>query len=225
MRILKQLEASGEQFTTIEAKLTYTVEDRKLGDVEERTGFVAYEKKSKDAPAKFRVTFDTLRQGEGPRIREQEDFAFDGQWVTLRKHKIKQMTRGQVAGEGEQVEPLRLGKGMFPLPFGQKAADVLEFFDVSQGPEDADASGNADCLILTPRREKAEDVSFSEMRMWIDRSTHLPVKMITRDDKKKVTTVVFGDIRTNQPLAADIFDLPRPAGWELRVEDWRKKAD
>ena len=70
----------------------------------------------------LRIAFETLRQGAGRKIRAKVDYAFDGQWFTVAKHRIRQMTRYQVAVKGEHVEPMRLGKGPFPLPFGARRA-------------------------------------------------------------------------------------------------------
>ena len=63
------------------------------------------------------------------------DWAFDGQFLTEVKHRIKQQTRYQLAAEGQKIEPMRLGKGPFPLPFGQKVEEVVKYFDVTSRGE------------------------------------------------------------------------------------------
>ena len=49
----------------------------------------------------------------------------------MKRHNVRQMVRYEVAAEGEEAKSLTLGEGPLPLPFGQKAKDVLERFEVS----------------------------------------------------------------------------------------------
>jgi hypothetical protein len=214
-KVLKDLEAAGEKHRTIRADVDYHVVNRQLGDSETRTGWVAYRKGDEKTPTKFRVTFETLRLGSGRKTREQVDYAFDGQWLTVAKHKIKNMTLYQLAAKGQRIEPLRIGKGPFPLPFGQKADDVVKHFEVmTRSPRPNDPE-NTVYLRLTTRPEFAKELSVQRLELWIDRTIHLPVKIRTRDKSRNDTTVTFEKIRTNQDVAANVFEVPRRLGWEV----------
>ncbi len=215
MKILKGLEAAGEKHKTIRADIDYHVVNRELGDSETRTGWVAYSKGDAETATKFRVTFETLKLGSGKKTREQVDYGFDGQWLTVAKHKIKNMTLYQLAAKGQRIEPLRIGKGPFPLPFGQKADDVAKHFEVrTRSPRPNDPK-NTMYLRLTTRPEFARKMSVQRLDLWIDRATHLPVKIRSRDKNKNDTTVTFEKIRTNQDVAASVFHVPRKLGWEV----------
>jgi len=223
MTILTQLEQAGKDHPQIYAEIEYQVLLGDLGDTEQRTGWVAYrdEQPADDAgpaqPARFRVHFDTLRTG-GPKLREVVDYAFDGQWLTIAKHKIKQMTRYQVVAEGEKVETMRLGQGPFPLPFGQEADEVLDYFQAeTREPRASDPKGTQ-YLRLTTRPERLKDTEFTRIEMWIDGETHLPVRIVSKDKKRNLTTASFKNVRTDKQLADDIFHMARPAGWQLKVE-------
>jgi len=221
-KILDDLEQAGEKYATIQADIDYTVIMKQTGDSEERTGWVAYQKEADKAPAKFRIQFITLVQGGGAKLADKVDYAFDGQWMIVAKDRIKQMTRYQVAAPGEKVEPLRLGKGPFPLPFGQKAEDVLRLFDAKTRPPQDKDPPNTRYLKLIPLEKADEQMDFVRLELWIDRGTNLPVKIVSEDTSKNVTTVVFKDIKTDVKLDKGMFDLPRPFGWQVEVKPLEK---
>ena len=217
-RRLENLEKAGAKYAAIQAKVQYQVDMAMTGDTEQRTGWVAYQQETAQTPAKFRVQFETLRLGEGKTINDRVDYAFDGEWLTVAKHRIKQMTRYQVATKGEKVDPLKLGRGPFPLPFGQKTGQMIRFFEASARPSTPDDPKDTDYLKLTTRKEFKKDINFTQLEMWIERATNLPVKLVSKDDKKNVTTLVFTDIQTDKKLSDDMFLLPRPLGWSLSIE-------
>ena len=130
--ILDRLEKAGKGL--IRAKTTYNVQQRLTGDEETRTGWVAVQLPSETTPWKFRASFDTLRLGEGPTKKNKVDYLFDGQWLTVAKHPIKSMNKYQIAADGEVVQAHRIGEGPFPMPFGQKTADVLSVCEVTTPP-------------------------------------------------------------------------------------------
>ena len=227
MKLLERLEQAGKDYKTTEAAIDYLVEDILTGDREQRTGWVAFRKGQKDHPDKFRVTFETLKLGEGKPVKDQVDYAFDGQVLTVAKHRIKQMTRYTVAAPGEKVEPMKLGRGPFPLPFGQTVQDMLAFFKVQTRPDGKapgpDEPKDADYLLLTTRLDKRKQTNMDKAEMWIDRKTGLPVRIVSRENKtKKVTTLNFTDVKINRELTDNTFLLPKPPGWQLTVEKFEE---
>jgi len=218
VRLLDDLEKAGEKHATLRADIDYHVEMRQIGDSETRSGYVVCQIQTPESPAKFRVHFDTLRQGGGPEFADKVDYAFDGMWLTAKKHRIKQMTRYQVAAPGERIEPFKLGKGPFPLPFGQSSQEVLRCFDVTTRPAGKGEPPETDYLELITRRRFRKQMDLRRLEMWVDRRKHLPVKIISADRNKNVTTVVFRNIRTGMKLSEKMFHMPRPIGWQYHVE-------
>jgi len=215
MRILRDLEAAGDKYHTIKADLDYEVVNLTLGDSEKRTGWVAYSKGDDKTPTRFRVTFEKCRLGVGAEFKDLVDYAFDGQWLTVAKHKIKNITLYQLAAKGQKVEPLRIGKGPFPLPFGQKAADMVKYFIPStRPPVESDPNSTVYLRLLTRPQYDAE-LPTTRMEMWIDAKTYLPVRLKSRDKNKAVTTVTFKDITTNKAVDEGAFRIPHPIGYEV----------
>lgn len=224
LAILDRLEKSGDKYATLRADITYHVHMVQVDDTEERTGYVAYQRKvektdkTEGSPTKFHIQFQTLKLGEGAKTTEKVDYAFDGMWLTVAKHRIKNMTRYQVAAKGETVEPLRIGRGPFPLPFGQKTADMLKHFRaVTREARESDPPGS-DYLLLIPHATRAKDLSFVRLEMWIDRTTDLPIRVVSKDKSKNVTTVDFRNIQTDVKFKDSEFLLRKPFGWKMRVE-------
>ena len=226
LAILRRLEGAAEKYPRITAKLDYLVEMLQAGDTERRRGKVYFQAASGKRPAKFRVHFDTLQQSGGPRIRNVVDYVFDGAWLTVRKERIRQQTHYQVAPPGKHVDPLKLGKGPFPVPFGQKAEEVLRHFDArTRPPQKADPPGT-DYLKLVARPGRRRELTLRWIEMWVSRRTGLPVKIVTEDRSQNRSTVLFEKIQTPEKFPPGTFALPTPPrGWEVRVEKFRGRVN
>lgn len=221
MKILKDLEDAGKKYSTIRADIDYELVNRELGDSEKRTGWVGYQRSSRagepNAPSKFRITFDTLKMGAGAVAKADRDFIFDGQWLGDLNHKTKTITEYQLAAKDQRIDPLRIGKGPFPLPFGQKAEEVLEHFDAATRPSNQYDPNGTVYLRLTIRPEHKRTLAMERLEMWIDQKTSLPVKVRSYDQSKNETTVAFKNIQTNRPQDAEAFVIPKKAGWQRTV--------
>jgi outer membrane lipoprotein-sorting protein len=223
MAILNRLDEAGRNFPNLVADLHYHVRMLQLGDTEEHNGKVYWQDESADAPGRFRIHFDTKKSGEGrtPTRAYVEDFVFDGSWLTIRKEEIKQMIKQQVAPPGEKINALQLGQGPFLVPFGQKAENVLKYFNVTTRPTTADDPPNADYLKLVTRPERKDQVKVEWVEMWVAKDTGLPGKIVTQDTNENITTVDFKNIQMPASLAKDVFDLPQPPrDWEYRVQPY-----
>jgi len=218
--ILDGLEEAGRKYRGLRADIDYVHVDDALGDREQRTGWVAYQKADKDkkTPAKFRIQFQTLKQGRGKTLKDTIDYAFDGLWLTVAKHRIKTITRYQVAAKGEQLEPTKLGRGPLPLPFGQKTDDMLRHFEITTRPRKETEPKDTEYLHLATRPAFRKSLNFRTLQMWIKKDTHLPVKIVTTDKNDNTTTVAFRKIQTDPKLSDDTFGLPKPPGWTLNVK-------
>ncbi len=223
--LLAQIEQAGQDSPAITADIEYHVDQQLTGDSEHCTGSVKYQAAGEDQSARFYVGFDTLALGEGPTMADEVEYAFDGRWLTIAKHRIKQMTRYEVAAEGQRIEAFKLGKGPFPLPFGQTAETMNTYFHVTTAPPGDDAPTGADYLLLVPREDRAEELNFTRLEMWIDRTTHLPVKLISTDKSENVTTVVFTNIDTSPTFEAGDFHPPRRAGWQYSQQPLQQAGE
>lgn len=223
-KVLLKLEKADRGFDSLQADIEYTVTDRLEGSKEVRSGVVKYVKATDKQPPKFGIHFRTLRRGRGAKIAEKIEYAFNGEVFSIAKHKVRQVTRYRVASKRGKVETMRLGRGPFPLPFGQKASDVVRLFDVSMG-ESEDA--NEVYLKFVTRPVYREGMNFLKLDMWIDANSHLPVRLRTHEGKRitkiiKRTEVVFSDIETDPEFEKEDFYPPKRRGW---TEVWPNRKD
>jgi len=217
-KILLALEKAGREYETIKADLKYQVVNPMLGDKETRSGWVAYRKAADEKPGGLRIHFATLSLDDGPTFEEKIDYAFDGRHLSIARHKLKQINRYRVARDQRQ-EAMTLGKGPLPLPFGQKAEEILKRFNVSARPARDDEPKDCDYLRLVPKEGDVEEISAVRIEMWVDRATHLPVKIVSLGRDRNTTTVSLENVRTNLKLEDSVFALPRPLGWRETIEN------
>jgi len=222
MKILRRLEAAGRKFPRIAAAVQYRVDMLQAGDREDRAGKVYYQAAEGGRPAMFRIHFDTLQQDGGPRMKNVVDYAFDGTWLTVRKERLKQLTRYRVPA---QTDPVQLGKGPFPVPFGQKARTVLERFSASTRPPRASDPPKSDYLKLLTRKAYRRELKLKWVEMWVERGRDLPVKIVAEDRSENRSTVVFTKIETPAKFPDKTFTLPDPPrGWDVRVERFQGRV-
>ena len=218
-KILDKLEQAGNSHKTLKADVVYTVVSRLDGDTQTRTGFVAFAGKTKTEPDKFRISFKTLKLGEdGRKTREKIDYIFDGYWFTIAKHKIKTLTRLQVATKNQKIEPMRIGSGPFPIPFGQKANDMIRMLEISTRKARRSDPKNCYYLKLIPRKKYRNQMNFKRMEMWISKDNNMPVKIRMKDKNKSKTIAEFSNIKTDAEIKSDLFEMKKPAGWKSTVK-------
>ncbi len=215
-QLLQKQEKAGRKYPAIRTDISYEVVNPKLGDSETREGWITFHRGNEKQPARFRVHFDTLCQDGGRTVKDQLDYAFDGRWLTVLKHRVKQMVRYEIVAKDEKVQPLKLGKGPFPLPFGQEVDDVIKFFLPTTRALRKGEPKDTDYLKLVPHARYRDRMAFTRLEMWISRKQGLPVKTISLDHSKNITTVIFKNIETPKSFPDKMFLLPRKAGWTYR---------
>jgi len=228
LKILQDMEKVGEKYSTLSADVKYVVEKTMLGDEEVRTGRISVARGGAKGGDRFYIRFDTLKQGEGAAINDLIEYALDGEWITEVKHRIKTLTRYQVVEPGKKVDLLRMGgKSPIQLPFGQKAEDILARFQAStRPPRPGDPSGSV-YVKLVARPQSQADAGFLRSEMWLDAKTLLPMKAVSEDKNKDVTTATFTKVQANEKVDEKLFtidlkDKPSPP-WQHRVEPLERK--
>ncbi len=235
---LDKLEAAGRKIRSYQAKVVYDKEQGLLGDRVIRMGTVTYLAASPAAPTKpatpacFAVRFDNMVVGTALRKRPRQ-YIFDGTWLVERHEKQKVFIKRQIVAPGETYDPLKLGSGPFPLPLGQKRAEVLRLFNVAMIDAAKDDPANTIHLKLTPRLNPATGKptsTFTRINLYYNRTTLMPVKVMTVDESENRTTVKLSDTQVNKldaKGAAVLFDTTTPptgADWKVEIVPWEKPS-
>jgi hypothetical protein len=222
-KILTRLE--NRQVHDLRAKvkweLTYVIEEDEEADC--KLGTIWY--KECQPIARFKVHFDTKISGTRKQKLDEEHL-FDGQWYVELQSRTKAVTRREIRRAGDTSNPYKLGEGAFPLPFGQKKADILAEFAVTRLPEKKDDPPASDHLKLVPHPGTQTGQTYKTLDFWVARAGNhagLPVKVMAgkKDGTGAVNsyiTITFSAIELNTGLSASVFKIETPPGYEEIVE-------
>jgi hypothetical protein len=202
-------------------ELTYVVEEQEEPD--RKFGTIWY--KAGKPVARFKVHFDTKIVGTSKRKLDEEHL-FDGRWYVELQSRTKMVTRREIRREGEKSNPYKLGEGAFPLPFGQKKADILAEFEVERLAEKVGDPPATDHLRLTPRPNTTTGRTYKSLEFWVARTgahAGLPVKVLAgkkggTGTVKSYITITFSEIELNSGFARNVFKIELPNGYEESVE-------
>ena len=217
--VLDRLEKADAELKDLRAKVHYSVLQRIKAneddpdDVQHYIGTIKFLKQPE--PTQFFIHFEKRSRDNKWINNAQQWFIFDGEWLTTAKENGKTIEREQIVRPGEKSEFYKLGKGPFPLPFGQKKADVLEHFYVQLAPPGKDDPKFTDHLICTTKPDSSLVKQFKRIDLFVSNDeksglSGLSMKIITENVKDATReTITFSDIRRNKGLRRDKdFALP-----------------
>jgi hypothetical protein len=205
---------------TLEAELTYDRVQGVLEDTQRRLGKMVYRA---GPPAQFAVHFDRLLVDQ--RLVEQDRwYVFDGRWLVERLVTERQFFAYEVVPPNAgPVDPLAVGQGPFVVPISPDPARLLERFDVAvvEGDEEGPEAGLH--LRMTPKPERAGE--FTQIDVWYDRQTLLPVQVRTMDRSENESRVALRNVKVNVKEDARVFDTKPPAerGWDVQISPWEEQ--
>ncbi len=224
--VLDRLEKADAELEDLRAKVRYSVLQRIKAneddpdDVQHYVGSIKFLKQPE--PTQFFIHFEK-RSGDNKWVNNaQQWFIFDGEWLTTAKENGKTIEREQIVRPGEKSEFYKLGKGPFPLPFGQKKADVLEHFYVQLVPPSKDDPTSTDHLICTTKPDSSLANQFKRIDLFVSNDAEsglsgLSMKIIAENVKDATReTITFSDIRRNKGLrrAKDFALPPNTKKWQ-----------
>lgn len=245
-QLLDRLQTADAGLRTLTADIRYDRVFEIAGDRQIRDGSLVYVDTRNDAPnatggRKFAIHIKSVQIGTR-KDADDRQLIFDGEWFVERIDSQKSFTKRRVARPGEQFDPLRLGEGPFPLPIGQKKADILSRYTaellpateglVSNDPDNEVAQKSLEAFVkgcyqlkLTPRPEIIESEELKEIRVWYrpgaaGEPSLLPRMARTINRAKDVTLVQLINVKVNQPVDPELTSTTPPEGdWRVQIDD------
>lgn len=220
-KILSRLEQ--RKVDDLVAQVKWELSDVFADETDTKRGTIWF--KEFDPVAKFLVHFDK-KIVDGRERDLSEKHMFDGRWYHELQPKTKTLIRREVRRENDTSNPYKIGEGPFPLPFGQKKADLLREFEIRYTDQSEGGPAGADHLILTPRTGTRTGRLYRQVDFWVAREgkeAGLPVmvKAARKDGMGEVNeymSVTMEKIRVNDGFAASLFQIDLPAGYEEITE-------
>jgi outer membrane lipoprotein-sorting protein len=227
-QLLDNIEQSGSKLQSFQADMLYAQLDPLRDTLVKRGGELYYRTGTDKTAVMFRIHFDDYLQQDltdpasARPVKYDEDYVFDGMWVTRRNTHTKTIQKWEVSRTANDKEMFRLGKGPFPLPFAIKKKDIKENFDVKlPGPdpnEPADPA-NTHHLQLLPRAQSSYAKDYLQMNLWIDQKTSIPVQISYQNIDYEVTTVTWTKIKTDKQIKDKVFELETPGNdWDVDIK-------
>ena len=208
---LEKIEQRATDIHTLTANLRYDNNQLLLGDEQRRFGKLEYEA---GPPPRFAIHFDR-KMVDGHWTEPDLWYLYDGRWLLKRDHENKTAVRYQLIPDDEEAGgEMELGEGPFPIPLNLKKDKVLAKFDVEVVEPAEDGPENSVHLKLTPREDHETDLT--QIDLWFDRESLLPVSVSSLDDSETQTVVRLTEVQVNADLPDQAFDtaLPRDLGWQ-----------
>ncbi len=204
-KILDRLEK--KTVDTAQTPMTYAKIDPVLNDKQEYEGTLLF--KREEPNPRFLVAFDRVIR-DGVKINKKEWHQFDGEWYSEARESTETIVKRQIVRPGERLEVFQLGKGPFPLPFGQKKDEILRQFDVTLVPPAKDDPKNADHLTCQPVAGTELAGKYKVIHFFIDRELDLPVRIRTVDTEGNEILVGFpaDKIVLNKAITGSRLNLP-----------------
>lgn len=185
---------------------------------------------------RFAVVFNTEVVDNAVRERKQA-FVFDGTWLLERDDQAKQFLRRRVVQQGDDKDPLRIGEGPFPVPIGQRAADLRQRFEVAlvdplDGVDDVNARFRellTTCyqVRLTPRAGSLMERDFRQIKLWYRRDDLVPILARTLNTDGSSDQVLLLKGERNADIPSGVFNTAEPPaaeGWVGRTETPRDQG-
>lgn len=238
--LLLALESVDDGLRTLTTDILWAQTFALAGDMQLRWGRLFYRvdpPASEDLPPRRAFAIEFTRKQVGDRVMADDrvDYVFDGEWFLERVHADRQGFKRQVVPPGEVADPLRVGRGPFPIPVGQKREEILERFtaELVDPLQDLDerlvafvsAGAGTYALDLTPLPAMARDISWRSIRVWYDRDTLEPRLAWTINAADDESYIQLLNIERDPRIDDAVFSTTVPTtGWELFVTPWNPQV-
>lgn len=208
--VLDRIEKADGDLKDLQAKIKYSVAQLLKAspsdpdEVENYFGTIKYLKRPETT--QFYIHFEKWNDGTLWMTDPQQWYIFDGEWMTTAKENGQSIEKEQIVRPGEKTDLFKLGRGPFPLPFGQSKADMLEQFDVGLVPPSGDDPQATDHLICIAKPNSKVAERFERIELFVSNDATspllgLPIRIIAyKSNGQTRETVTFEQIKKNKGL-------------------------
>ena len=97
---------------------------------------------------------------------------------------------------------------------GQPSKSLMKYYEIRLDETANDVAGTH-LLILSPRKRMVKK-RISEIRLWVNQSSSLPVRMQYREPDGDSTTISFDDVRFNPQIASSVYKIEIPKDVKIK---------
>jgi hypothetical protein len=215
-RILTRLEKKRDEIRDFQSDIRYQLYEVIPDARRTQTGLMRYRAGTDQSRARFMVHFDSLYQDtDDIRIKQKEWFCFDGRMFREIREHTKNAIDREVVHEGEKIDPFELGQGPFPMPFGQKKAEMLKNFDIVMKNDPKQPA--MDHIVLTPKADTRLAKQYKRIEFFLAKDDQIPQQVISEDRHDNIITVDFKNVVINAGIADDQLWIEPPTDYQRSV--------
>lgn len=162
----------------------------------------------KEAGKSFlRINFTTRKEDTGKEQKIQDEFIFDGIYLTRIDYQVKEVKRYQQAKEGEPVDAFDLIAKNFPILGFSKIEELEKNYNITL--EENTGKEGVVVLSLSPKADLKEK-EYKKISLSMDTSIDLPVKIVAANADGDIYTINFVESKVNQKIDKKVFSYTVP---------------
>jgi outer membrane lipoprotein-sorting protein len=192
-RVLQQMNAGAAKFQSFQADVNWVTYQAVVQESDVQKGSFAYQKKGANIFMAIRIKTEDDKPSP-------KDLLFRDNELKFYQPMIRQLTVFSATGNQAQFETF------LTLGFGASGDDLQKNWDITyQGTEQINNVQVAK-LDLKPKQDAVKR-TFSHVTIWVDSVRSLNLKQQFFEPSGDYRTMTYSDIRYNQPIKKDIFEL------------------
>ncbi|MDZ4754884.1 MAG: hypothetical protein SGJ11_10365 [Phycisphaerae bacterium] len=225
--MLAFVENAGQQMHDFGSGVTWERYTAFEDESEKRAGTLVIEGQGRER--KISLLFNQYAPSKGAGDELRRHYIYGDGWVTEIDERNKSFTKRQVSEPGKDFDPLKLGEGPIPLPFGQTAAEVKAVFDVELcGPSPLPlfrSLGDTIGLCLRPKPYTPMARNADLVELFYDKTTFVlrGANMVKANGDRSSFLLVRPAVNTG--LTPDqqrllVLPNPDPREWQIDIRRW-----
>jgi outer membrane lipoprotein-sorting protein len=197
-KVITQLNTAASKFSSAQADFSWDQYQAVVQEDDVQTGTIYYERKKGVTRTAAYIKKDNGQ--DAPKI-----VVFDGEEAQFYEPTIKQLTILRAGANRAQWE------SFLTLGFGGSGTDLQANWKVSLLGTDTMNGVSIAKLDLVPLQQKVLDM-FPHVTIWIDPTQGISYKQIFYEPGGDKRTATYKNVRYNQPIANDIFEIKTAPG-------------
>ncbi|MBN2512303.1 MAG: hypothetical protein JXB18_05145 [Sedimentisphaerales bacterium] len=216
-QLLEKINHAAKELKSCKATVEYLFihEPELLDSRTLRRGTLLYQKTDKGS--KMRLNFDTVKQDDVEEQKKQEQYFFDGVWLTKIDFTLRQIDQYQQAPVDKPVGVFDYISHNFPIVGFSGAETLQKQFVITLVPPAKDEK-KLHHLLLKVRPDSVYKDDYTQIDLWIDSELYLPVRMLSVSTQGDIYDLVLSKPELNKPLSEKLFVIDAPADFSKNIK-------
>ena len=223
---IEKLSARTKSLTSFQCRLEYLFEQPVFETKTLQKGEMFYLKEGKTSL--LRINFSSRKEDTGKEQKFQDEYIFNGTYLTRIDYQVKEVKHYQQAKEGETVDAFDLIAKNFPILGFSKTAELEKNYDIKLEQQteekispERSREGKLAILTLSPKPD-SNNKDYKKISLSVDTAIDLPVKIVATNSDGDIYTISFLEPKVNQKIDKKVFAFTVPKGFTEVTEKLEK---